>query len=153
MPVVKRTTLFLLLGFIVTSTFGASFASDEQALRRLEREQAVAMTTGNATWFRNHTLDDFVLITGNGVAKTRARLIAELEEGIAIEPYEPADVTIRAHDNVAIVSGRIVQKTTEGGERVTVELRFSDVWIRTDNGWFSASSQQSPVSVKRERIK
>ena len=46
MPGVKRTIISLLLGFIVTSAFGASFASDEQALRRLEREQAVAMTTG-----------------------------------------------------------------------------------------------------------
>jgi ketosteroid isomerase-like protein len=153
MPTVKRTIISLLLGFIVTSAFGASFASDEQSLRRLEREQAVAMTTGDASWFRNHTLDDFVLITGGGVAKTRARLIAELEEGIAIAPYEPTDITIRAHDSVAIVSGRIVQKTTEGGERVTADLRFTDVWIRTDNGWFSASSQQSPVSIKREPIK
>jgi len=150
---VKRSIISLLLGITIPSAFGASFLSDEQTLRRLEREQAVAMTTGDATWFRNHTLDDFVLITANGVVKTRARLIAELEEGIAIEPYEPADITIRAHDNVAIVSGRIVQKTKEGGERVIAELRFSDVWIRTDNGWFSASSQLSPVSIKRERIK
>lgn len=149
----KRILISLLLGITFTSAFGASFASDEQALRRLEREQAVAMTTGDATWFRNHTLDDYTLITASGVVKTKARLIAELEEGIAMEPYEPADITIRAHDNVAIVSGRIVQKTREGSERVISELRFSDVWIRTDNGWFSASSQQSPVSVKRERIK
>jgi ketosteroid isomerase-like protein len=153
MPGVKRTILSLLLCVVVSSAFGASFASDEQSLRRLEREQAVAMTTGDATWFRNHVLDDYTLITANGVVKTRARLIAELEEGIAMEPYEPADITIRAHDNVAIVSGRIVQKTTEGSERVTADLRFSDVWIRTDNGWFSASSQQSPVSIKRERMK
>lgn len=149
----KRIIISLLLGVTITSAFGASFASDEQSLRRLEREQAVAMTTGDATWFRNHTLDDYTLITASGVVKTKARLIAELEEGIAMEPYEPADITIRAHDNVAIVSGRIVQKTREGSERVISELRFSDVWIRTDNGWFSASSQQSPVSVKRERMK
>jgi hypothetical protein len=153
MPGVKRTIISLLLGFVVASAFGASFLSDEQALRRLEREQAVAMTTGDAAWFRNHVLDDFTLTTGSGVVKTRARLIAELEEGVAIEPYEPADITIRTHDNVAIVSGRIVQKTTEGGERVTADLRFSDVWIKTDYGWFGASSQLSPVSVKRERMK
>jgi Domain of unknown function (DUF4440) len=153
MPAVQRTILSLLAAFFVASAFAADFGSDEQALRRLEHEQAVAMVGSDATWFRNHLLDDYTLTTAGGVVKTRARLLAELEEGMAIAPYEPAEITIHAHDNVAIVSGRIVQKTTEGNERVIADLRFNDVWIRTDDGWLIASSQLSPVSVKRERIK
>src|SRR5258706_12167989 len=101
MRAVKRTIIVLLLGFLATSAFGASFLSDEQALRRLEREQAVATYDGDAGWFRNHVSDDYVLITGSGVVKTKAQLIAELEKGVVMEPYEPTEVTVRAHDDVA----------------------------------------------------
>jgi ketosteroid isomerase-like protein len=153
MPAVKRTIVILLLVFIATSAFGASFLSDEQALRRLEREQAVATYESDASWFRNHVSDDYVLITGSGIVKTKAQLIAEIEKGVVMEPYEPTDVTARVHEDVAIVSGRILQKTTKGGERVTADLRFSDVWIKTDNGWYCVSGQQSPVSIKREKGK
>jgi len=153
MPAVKRTIVILLLGILAPSAFGASFLSEEQTLRRLEREQAVATSTGDAGWFRVHVSDDYILITGSGAVKTKAQLIAELEKGVVMEPYEPADVTVRAHDNVAIISGRVVRKTTENGERVTADLRFSDVWIKSDNGWFCVSGQFSPVSIKRERAR
>jgi ketosteroid isomerase-like protein len=153
MRAVKRTIIFLLLGFFGTSAFGANFLSEEQALRRLEREQAVAMYEGDAGWFRIHVSDDYVLITSSGAVKAKAQLIAELEKGVVMEPYEPADLTVRVHDNTAIISGRILQKTTQGGERLTADLRFNDVWIKTDNGWFCVSGQLSPVSIKREKVK
>ncbi|HEX9457527.1 MAG TPA: nuclear transport factor 2 family protein [Thermoanaerobaculia bacterium] len=149
----KRTTVVLLLGLLAASAFGASFYSEEQTLRRLEREQAVATYEGNAGWFHIHVSDDYVLITSSGAVKTKAQLIAELEKGVVMEPYEPADVTIRVHDNIAIISGRILRKTTENRQRVTADLRFSDVWIKSDNGWFCVSGQFSPVSIKRERVK
>ncbi len=153
MRAVKRTIIVLLLGFLATSALGASFLSDEQALRRLEREQAVATYEGEAGWFSAHVSDDYVLITSSGAVKTKAQLIAELEKGVVMEPYEPTDVTIRAHDNIAIISGRVLRKTIENGERVTADLRFSDVWIKTDHGWFCVSGQFSPVSIKRVSIK
>lgn len=150
---VKRTTIVLLLGLVAASAFGASFLSEEQALRRLEREQAVATYGGDAGWFSFHVSDDYVLITGSGAVKTKAQLIAELEKGVVMEPYEPTDVTVRVRDTVAIISGRVLRKTIENGERITADLRFSDVWIKTDFGWFCVSGQFSPVSIKRERVK
>ncbi|HXH41361.1 MAG TPA: nuclear transport factor 2 family protein [Thermoanaerobaculia bacterium] len=149
----KRTIFSLFLGFFALSSFGAGFLSDEQSLRRLEREQALATYMGDATWFRAHTSDDYVLITGSGAVKTRAELIAELEKGVVMEPYEPAEVTVRAHGSTAIVSGRLLQKYTQKGERVTADLRFSDVWIKTDDGWYMISGQVSPLSIKSEPIK
>ncbi|HEX7680257.1 MAG TPA: nuclear transport factor 2 family protein, partial [Thermoanaerobaculia bacterium] len=104
-------------------------------------------------WFRIHVSDDYVLITSSGAVKTKAQLIAELEKGVVMEPYEPADVTVRAHDDIAIISGRVLWKTIENGERVTADLRFSDVWIKADHGWFCVSGQLSPVSIKREKVR
>lgn len=152
----KRTILSLFLCLFVSSSFGANFGSDEQALRRLNREQALAMYMGDPAWFRIHVSDDYVLVTENGVEKTKAELVRELEKlekSVVMSPYEPTDVTIRAHGGTAIVTGRILQKYTEGGERVIADLRFSDIWIKTDNGWFGVYSQLTPVSIKREKVK
>jgi hypothetical protein len=154
MRAVKRTIIFLLLASFAACAFGADFRSDDQDLRRLEREQAVATYKSDAAWFRNHLSDDYVLITGTGAAKTKAELIAELEKGLVMEPYEPTEITIRNHDDdLAIVSGRILQKSTVNGERVTADLRFSDVWIKTDAGWYCVSGQQSPLFIRKEKIK
>lgn len=150
----KRTFLTLLAFLLALSAIGANFASDEQTLRAFDRELAIATYLGNANWFRTHLADDYVLITSSGVMKTKDQLIAQLEKhDPKLEPYEPTEVTIRAHGSTAIVSGRILQKYTAAGERVIADLRYSDVWIRTDEGWFNISGQVSPVSIKREKIK
>jgi hypothetical protein len=153
MRAVKRTIASLLLGFMAVAAFGANFLSDEQALQRLEREQTIATYMSDANWFRTHVSDDYTYITSSGVVKTKAQVVAELEKGVTMEPYEATEMTIHAHDGVAIVSGRILQKTTAHGERVIADLRFSNVWIKTDNAWYCVSGQVSPVSIKRERTK
>jgi ketosteroid isomerase-like protein len=81
-------------------------------------------------------------------------LIAQLKSAdVQMEPYEPTEVTIHVYGSTVIVSGRILQKYQAGGERVTADLRYSDVWIKFSDGWYNVSGQASPVSIKREKIK
>ncbi|HEV7428187.1 MAG TPA: nuclear transport factor 2 family protein [Thermoanaerobaculia bacterium] len=150
----KRAIVLLLLVITTLSASAASFGSDEQTLRALDREHAIAMYSGDLKWLQLHLADDYVLITATGAELTKEQLIAQLKSGVMkSEPYEPAGVTIRAYGSTVIVSGRIVQKYTSGGERVTADLRYSDVWIKTEDGWYTIAGQLSPVSIKREKIK
>jgi hypothetical protein len=154
MRAVKRTLLFLALPFIAVTAFAANFGGDEQALRKLDRDQAIATYMRDITWFRHHLSDDYKLITASGVMKTKAQLMAELAKAdFKMAPYEPSEVTIRLYEDTAVVSGRILQKYTEGDERVTADLRYSDVWIKTPDGWIDVSGQASPISIKREKAK
>jgi len=142
------------IGVIASSAHAASFASDEQTLRRLDREMAIATYMADAEWFRNHLSDDYVRITSSGELQSKAELIESMKKrGNYIEPYETSDVRIHAHGSTAIVSGRFVQRYRESGERVVAELRYSDVWIKTEEGWFNISGQVSPIAIKRERLK
>jgi ketosteroid isomerase-like protein len=105
-------------------------------------------------WFSQHLADDYVLLTADGTQQTKTQLIEALSKpSRAIEAYETTDVQIRAYGSTAIVTGRMIQKSTVDGERVIADLRYSDVWIKTDDGWFNVSGQISPISVKRERVK
>lgn len=150
----KRTILFFVFALFAVSSFAASFGSDEQALRKLDRDMALSTYMGDDDWFRLHLSDDYLLITATGDVKTKAELIEEIKKGgVRMQPYESTEVMIRPHGNTVVISGRILQKYIAKGERVTADLRYSDVWIKTDEGWYNISSQQSPVSIKRERIK
>jgi len=150
MPAVKR----ILLSLLAITMVGASFGGDEQALRKLDRELVIATYMRDVAWFRQHLSNDYVLITGSGASKTKAELIAELEKSdVKIEPYEPTEVSVRLYDDTAVVSGRILQKYTIGGERVAADLRYSDVWMKTPDGWINVSGQASPISIKREKLK
>jgi ketosteroid isomerase-like protein len=151
---VKKTTLTLCITLIATSVIAANFASDEQALRRLDREHAIATYMAEVKWFRQHLADDYVLLTADGTQQTKAQLIEALAKpGRAIEAYETTDVQIRSYGSTAIVTGRMIQKTAADGERVIADLRYSDVWIKTAEGWINVSGQISPISIKRERVK
>jgi ketosteroid isomerase-like protein len=150
----RRTLLAATLGFLALSASAASFASDEQAIRKLDREMAIATYTADAEWFRIHLSDDYVRITSSGELQTKAELIESMKKrGTYIEPYETGDVRIHAYGSTVIVTGRIVQRYRESGERVVAELRYSDVWIKTEEGWFNISGQVSPITIKRERLK
>ena len=151
---VKRTLLLLALSLVAVTAFAANFGGDEQALRKLDRELVIATYMRDVAWFRQHLSDDYVLITGSGTSKTKAQLIAELEKSdVKMEPYEPSEVTVRLYDDTAVVSGRILQKYTAGGERITADLRYSDVWMKTPDGWINISGQASPIAIKKEKVK
>jgi hypothetical protein len=150
---VKPATVSLLLILIAVSSFAVDFGSDEQALRSLDHEMAMATYMGNAKWFREHLADDYVLITAGGAMTTKAQLIALLErDAVRLERYEPTEVTLRAYGSTAIISGRMLHKYTEDGQRITADLRYSEVWIRTDEGWVAIGGQESPLSVTRAPV-
>jgi ketosteroid isomerase-like protein len=150
----RHALLAAAVAFLAFSVSAANFASDEQTIRKLDREMAIATYMADADWFRIHLSDDYVRITSSGELQTKAELIESMKKrGAYIEPYETSDVRIHAHGSTAIVTGHIVQRYREAGERVVAELRYSDVWIKTDEGWFNISSQVSPIAIKRERPK
>jgi hypothetical protein len=151
---VKKAILSFCIAAIAASATAANFASDEQALRKLDREMAIATYMADANWLRIHLSDDYVRITSTGELQTKAELVESLKKrGTYLEPYEASDVRIRPHGSTAIVTGRVVQRYKEAGDQVIAELRYNDVWIKTDEGWLNISSQISPIAIKRERAK
>jgi ketosteroid isomerase-like protein len=154
MPLVKRAIVLVFLIITTVSASAANFGSDEQTLKALDREHAIATYSADVKWLQLHLADGYVLITAAGAELTKEQLIAQLKSGvIKSAPYEPTEVTIRAYGSTVIVSGRIVQKYTSGDERVTADLRYSDVWIKTEDGWYTIAGQLSPVSITKEKIK
>jgi ketosteroid isomerase-like protein len=129
-------------------------ADDLADLRRLDRELVVATYTKDASWFTKHMSDDYVLITSGGKLKPRADLVRELgTPGLEFQPYEPAEVDVRLFGDTAVITGRIVQKYTYNGERVEADLRYTDVWVKSPDGWKNVAGHASTISIRKEPLK
>ena len=129
-------------------------AEDTADLRRLDHELVVATYSKDPSWFTKNMSDDYVLITSNGKVKSRADLVRELATpGLEIQPYEPTEVNVRLFGSTAVITGRIVQKYLFQGEHAEADLRYTDVWVKTSEGWKNVAGHASAISIKKEPAK
>lgn len=132
------------------SIAAAAFAGDEDAIRKLDRDNTVATWTADARWFEQNLADDFVMITANGSVKTKAEVVADLESpDFQMEPYEPREVQVRVYGDTAIVTGRVVQRFLRRGVRYRVDARYTDVYARRRGRWILVTGHASPVLPSR----
>jgi hypothetical protein len=127
-----------------------AFADDAEEVRRLDKEITVATWTGDEVWFEENLADDFVLVTPTGGTKTKRDVIRELATpGMSMEPYDPKDVAVRMYGDAAVVTGRVLQRYTLGGIRITNDLRYSAVYVKKNRRWILVSQHISAMAVKR----
>lgn len=122
--------------------------ADEARLRQLNADLQTATWKGDAAWMREHLSSDFVLINTRGNIVNLEDWIKSIKDS-RLEPFEPAEVTIRVFGNSAIVSARIVMKYAAEKERVAIDLRYTDVWIKGADGWKYVAAHASPISVTK----
>ena len=93
--------------------------------------------------------DDFVLVTGNGTAYTKADLLKEAsEKNVIYERQEDSDQTVRIWGDTAVVTALLWAKGTDRGEPFDYKVWFSDTYVRTATGWryvFGQSSSRLPA--------
>jgi len=135
--------------FFAAAVLAVSFAAlaetpDEAELRKLNFDLQTATWKGDAAWMREHLSPDFVLINTRGAKVTLEDWIKSIADS-GLEPFEPSEVTVKVYGNSAVVSARIVMKT----KAAEVDLRYTDVWIKTAEGWKYVAAHASPISVKK----
>lgn len=142
---------FLLVVILVVAA--NVFADDLADLRRLDRELVVATYTGDAAWWDRHMSADYTLLTSSGKIISRDQILQQMgDKSLKIEPYEPTEVVIRTFGDTAVITGRIMQKYTIGDQRVEADLRYTDVWLKTKDGWKTVTGHASAINVKREKV-
>ena len=95
---------------------------------------------------------DYVLTTSRGSMISRADLLRDLKL-VKIEPYEPSEVVVRIYGDTAVITGRIVQKYSTNGEHIEADLRYTDVWLKTKEGWKNSAGHASAIKVTRTKEK
>jgi hypothetical protein len=143
---------WLALAVLSLSFAVSALAADEEAIRKLDHENTVATWTADRRWFDQNLADDFVLVTVNGIVKTKDDVVRDLvTPDFSMEPYEPTELQVRVYGDTAIVTGRVFQRFTRRGARYEVDARYTDVYARRKGRWVLVTAHASPVMTSRLR--
>jgi ketosteroid isomerase-like protein len=140
--------------FFTISLFGTFAAlgqsSDEIEIRRLETHWTDLLDKGDTTSLLQIWSKDYVVNNPNGKIVTPKEIVKLMKSGHVFPAVERIIEKITFNRDMAIVMGKELQQpasmTTDREE--WIPRRFTNVWIRTTNGWRLAARQSSEVCTQ-----
>ena len=123
--------------------------SDQDVLIGLERGWNDAVYERNLAFIDSVLADDFTATYEDGDVGDRAkelRLVAEFNQ--QVESAIQDGFTVRVYHDTAVVRFTLHLVGIKQGQRTTLDLRYSDVWVMRDGRWRCVSSQSTRVTPK-----
>ena len=119
----------------------------EQTLAELNRRWMQAYVRHDIGFLREHMDDGYVGTFPDGSVHSKQGEIEALNSGrIAIEEMTPEEMRVQLYDATAVLTGRSRVRASVDGARVAGTLRFTDVWVRTAQGWRAVASHVTRVA-------
>lgn len=137
----------LALAGIVTllpAAAGASASPQAQAVLAQESRWQAAVAKGDAKAVGNVLAEDFVRVTFRGSVRYRTDELADVVKNQPFVQRNSEQTVNFAGSSVAIVSG--VNTVSRGG-RVTMRLRYTDVYQKIDGKWLAIWAQDTPITA------
>jgi len=138
------------LWLIVSAAFGAgatasaSESDDRAAIAALDTRYQLAVKNNDAKTMAAILADNFVLVEGDGKRSSKADLLRSATDGrTRYEHQDDSDRTIVVVGDTALVSAKLWAKGLEDGKKVDYTEWFSDVYVRTPQGWRYLFAQAS----------
>jgi ketosteroid isomerase-like protein len=105
-----------------------------------------AQIAGDRAELERLVADDYVLIGSDGVVQNKAQFIADFTSpNFRIQPFTVEEPVVRHYGDTAVTAGRVALSGTSSGTPFTVNLRFSDVWVKRDGVWRVAFAQTTRI--------
>jgi ketosteroid isomerase-like protein len=145
MPVRRLLVFVLGMALIIGATEPArSSVDDDKAVAALDKEYQEAVKNNDVATMDRILADDFVLVTGLGKTYTKADLLEEARsKRVIYERQEDSNQKVRVWGDTAVVTALLWAKGTEDGKPFDYKLWFSDIYVRTQNGWRYVLAQAS----------
>lgn len=111
-------------------------AEDIATVAALDRDYQRAVKHNDAATMERILADDFVLVLGNGTVHGREAVLEESRSGrVHYEKQDELEQHVRVWGDTAVVTAKLWLKGTRAGEAFERRLWFSDVYVRTPQGW------------------
>jgi ketosteroid isomerase-like protein len=125
----------------------------EQELMQLERDWSAAYLRHDTTAIERIIADDFVGFDGRGVLTDKAQ---EIEDAKGAKPGDPppsfliledevTDMKVRQYGDVAVVTGRSVEKVRLRDRETVIQYRRTTVWVKRHGRWQCVSFHGSRI--------
>lgn len=131
----------------------ASAHQDARIISSLDKQYQAAVKANDASTMDRILADDFLLVEGSGRTLTKKDLLAEARsKETSYEQQDELEQAVRVWNDTAVVTAKLWEKGTRNGKPFDYKLWFSDVYVRTPNGWRYVLGQASrPLDPERKR--
>jgi len=112
----------------------------------ISTEQAfnAALTHGDWSAVEAFLGEDLVFTDSDGVLSGKSDQVAEIKSGyLKLESIEVSNVRVQDLGNVAVVTGRLLEKGRYKGSDASGVYRFTDVWTRRNGKWKLIAGQET----------
>ena len=118
--------------------------ADEQRVAALDTQYQAAVLKKDVAVMDRLLAANFVLVTGKGTVFGKSDLLTEERRGDLVYTHqEDTQQTVRVWGDTAVVTALLHVAGTDKGEPFDYRLWFSDVYLRTPQGWRYTFGQAS----------
>ena len=149
-----RAVLGGVTSFWLCAAVGADAVDPSAVVAQLDTDFQAAVKANDVAAMDRIFDDKMVLVLGNGTTNTRSDLLQEARAKIYVYEHQeedPGTQTVRVSGDTAVVTARLWVKGVTRNAPFDRRLWFSDVYVRTPQGWryfFGQASLPLPNTVR-----
>jgi uncharacterized protein YciI len=108
----------------------------EQEVREMETRRFRAQIDADVATLDRILSNDLTYTHSSAHVDTKESYISSIRSGeLKYLSIVPDDLKVRAYGNTAVVTGRAAIKSESEGQPATMQLRFTDTYVRQDGRW------------------
>lgn len=121
-----------------------------EALRSLERARLRALVARDIEFASAVHAEDFQLVTPVGMVLSKAQYLGAIEAGhLVYVSWDPHDIDVRVHDQVAALRYRSTMQVTFGAHQVPrAEYWHTDLYEKRGDDWQVVWSQATGIQPR-----
>ncbi len=127
----------------------ADAAAIETEIKKLANDGVASILKGDTAAIEKLWNDKYVFIAQDGTVTTKAQRLDAMKSGqskLESLAYDEMSVRSNPEGTGAILIGRATVKGTNMGKPVDGQMRFTQVWAKTKDGWRQVSGQVTAIS-------
>ena len=138
-----------------TPTPSARSNSAEDAQRELaqvEDQWERALKTHDAAFFQRTMSDDFVGTTLDGISDKATLVRINADTSVTVDSVGRSDEKIRIYGRgtVGVITGRFGEVGHLGPQRLGVEFRYTEVWVKAGDQWQVVAGHYTPMEKTKK---
>ena len=118
----------------------------EKVVAELNRQWMQAYVKGDLDFLWKHMSEDYVGTFPDGTVLDKKGEIEAVKSGaVKIAEMTPKEMTVRIYGNAAVITGQSHIEAVVGGQAMSADFRFTDVWIAQEGSWRAVASQVTRI--------
>ena len=122
--------------------------SDQTILKQLNQKYVDAFMNADVAWYQEHLTEDFEVIESDGSVLNKSEFLSSTAKGPDVIDYKLQDVNVRIFGEVALVRATGLWTGRNGSQGLS---RYTDVYVKTANGWKAISAQITRAAAPEPR--